>query len=78
LKPSKEEIYAQRTVNGGWTRDSLAAWGVGWPPPKGWLKALLAEDDEGPINPPTAVLEDGRECTHGKCGTVCRYLIREE
>ena len=28
-----------RTDNGGWTRTQLAAWGVPWPPPKGWKSA---------------------------------------
>lgn len=36
------EIEAKRTRGGGWTRETLAAWGVPWPPPKGWRNALLA------------------------------------
>ncbi|MEU1003785.1 hypothetical protein [Streptomyces tibetensis] len=40
--PSPEEIEAARTPAGGWKRDQLAAWGVPWPPPKGW-KDELAE-----------------------------------
>jgi len=36
-----EEIEAAKTEQGGWTRETLAAWGVKWPPPKGWKKALL-------------------------------------
>lgn len=35
------EIDAQRSERGGWTRATLAGWGVPWPPPKGWRKALL-------------------------------------
>ena len=38
-----EEIDTARTENGGWTRDTLAKWGIGWPPPKGWRKRLLEE-----------------------------------
>lgn len=38
--PTPEEIEAAKTANGGWTREQLAAWGVSWPPPKGWRKAL--------------------------------------
>lgn len=38
--PTPEEIEAARTPAGGWTRDTLASWGVGWPPPKGWKKEL--------------------------------------
>jgi hypothetical protein len=29
------------TPNGGWRKSQLAAWGVPWPPPKGWKKRLL-------------------------------------
>lgn len=38
---SEEEILAKRTPQGGWTRDVLAAWGVPWPPPRGWKLTLL-------------------------------------
>lgn len=38
---SEEEILAKRTPQGGWTRDVLAAWGVPWPPPRGWKIQLL-------------------------------------
>lgn len=34
--PSPEETEAARTPAGGWNRDQLAAWGLPWPPPKGW------------------------------------------
>lgn len=35
------EIDAARSPAGGWTRKTLAGWGVPWPPPKGWRRALL-------------------------------------
>ena len=38
---SEAEIMAKRTPAGGWTRTQLAQWGVPWPPPKGWKKALV-------------------------------------
>lgn len=38
--PSPEEVEAARTPAGGWKRDQLAAWGVPWPPPKGWKDEL--------------------------------------
>ena len=43
----REEIEACKTAAGGYsfTRGQLAAWGVDWPPPPGWLQALLREDD---------------------------------
>ncbi|MFI9630483.1 hypothetical protein [Streptomyces sp. NPDC052042] len=33
--PSPDEVEAARTQ-----RDQLAAWGVSWPPPKGWKEQL--------------------------------------
>lgn len=41
LRLTEAEIDAARTAKGGWTAKQLAAWGVSWPPPKGWRKALL-------------------------------------
>ncbi|MFE2159898.1 hypothetical protein ACFW9M_19020 [Streptomyces lydicus] len=38
--PSPEEVEAARTPAGGWKRDQIAAWGVPWPPPKGWKEEL--------------------------------------
>jgi hypothetical protein len=39
--PSPEEIEAARTPAGGRKRDQLAAWGVSWPPLKGWKDELI-------------------------------------
>ncbi|WP_432085548.1 hypothetical protein [Streptomyces sp. bgisy095] len=54
--PSPEEIEAARTPAGGWMRDQLAAWGVPWPPPKGWKDELAerwrAADPDGAPPPP--------------------------
>lgn len=49
MKLTAEEIDAGKTVNGGWDRATLAAWGVGWPPPKGWRQMLI---DGTPIPEP--------------------------
>ena len=38
--PSPDEVAAARTPAGGWTKAQLAAWGVPWPPPKGWRAEL--------------------------------------
>lgn len=38
---TEAEIDAEMTSKGGWTRESLAKWGVSWPPPKGWRKAIV-------------------------------------
>ena len=41
LRASLAEIEAGRSPRGGWTKKQLAQWGVPWPPPSGWLAALL-------------------------------------
>jgi hypothetical protein len=43
-RPTPEEVKAGRSPTGGFTRKQLAAWGVPWPPPAGWLQALLREE----------------------------------
>jgi hypothetical protein len=40
------EVEAGRSAAGGFTRKTIAGWGVPWPPPAGWLRALL-RDEEG-------------------------------
>jgi hypothetical protein len=40
LIPSPEEVEAPRTPKGAWTKRQLAAWGVPWPPPRGWKADL--------------------------------------
>lgn len=39
--PTEDEIDAARTEKGAWTKATLAAWGVPWPPPKGWREMLI-------------------------------------
>ena len=41
-RPTAAQIEAARTPAGGWTKDTLAQWGVPWPPPKGWRRKLEA------------------------------------
>lgn len=38
--PSPKQVNDAKTVRGGWTKAQLAAWGVPWPPPKGWRHEL--------------------------------------
>lgn len=38
---TNEEIDAHKTAAGGWTRATLARWGVPWPAPKGWRKTIV-------------------------------------
>jgi hypothetical protein len=49
MKVSAEEIDAAKTAKGGWDRATLAAWDIGWPPPKGWRQMLI---DGAPIPQP--------------------------
>jgi hypothetical protein len=42
MKLTLDEIEAGKSQRGGWTRTTLAGWGVPWPPPKGWKDQLLA------------------------------------
>lgn len=44
---AQAEIEGAKTAAGGWTKAQLAAWGVPWPPPKGWKVALAAQLAEG-------------------------------
>jgi len=39
---TNEQIEASKTPAGGWNRKQLNAWGVPWPPPKGWKGKLVA------------------------------------
>jgi tape measure domain-containing protein len=48
MKVTADMIDAARTPNGGWTQAQLAAWGVSWPPVKGWKQRLI----DGPPRPP--------------------------
>jgi hypothetical protein len=41
-KISAQEIEAARSPKGGWTKATLAAWGVAWPPRAGWKERLIA------------------------------------
>ena len=45
---SAAEIEAGRSPAGGFTRKQLAEWGVPWPPPAGWPRTLLGEEDVSP------------------------------
>ncbi|MDH4993012.1 hypothetical protein QEZ48_19545 [Aquamicrobium lusatiense] len=38
---SADEIDAEKTPSGGWTKASLKKWGVSWPPVKGWRQKLI-------------------------------------
>jgi hypothetical protein len=57
LQISASEIDAAKSEKGGWTRETLAKWGVPWPAPKGWRRALIAGEPiahPGKKNPDSA------------------------
>lgn len=41
MRLTRDEIEARRSERGGWTKATLAEWGISWPPPKGWMDMLL-------------------------------------
>jgi hypothetical protein len=49
-KLTPEEVEAGRSPAGGFTKKQLAAWNVPWPPPAGWLQALLRSEDGSDAN----------------------------
>jgi hypothetical protein len=55
-----DEIERHRTPRGGWTKATLAQWGVPWPPPKGWKAALLSPGSK----PDGRDHEDGLDAKH--------------
>lgn len=51
VKVTPQELEEARTPAGGWTRKTLASWGIPWPPPKGWKKEVLGLDEKEEIGP---------------------------
>ena len=41
---SYRDLEALKSAKGGYTRKTLEALGVPWPPPKGWKRRLLAAE----------------------------------
>lgn len=42
IRLTRAQIDDAKSPHGGWSRETLAGWGVPWPPPKGWRRALEA------------------------------------
>lgn len=61
LKLTSDEIEKCRTLKGGFTRATMASWGVPWPPPRGWRQALLAGE---PIPSDGSPLPEGGSPDH--------------
>lgn len=41
---TREAIMAAQTPAGGWTKETLAGWGVAWPTQSGWIDRLLTPE----------------------------------
>ena len=67
-KVSAEEIDAAKSAKGGWDRATLAAWGVGWPPPRGWRQMLIdgADFPEPGVNGEPASAVRPTDCPEAK------------
>lgn len=55
---TEEEIEAGRSKRGGFTRETLAGWGVPWPPPSGWRNELLGRGNSIPAPAPGTVTKE--------------------
>lgn len=72
--PTAAEIEAAKTPRGGWTRETLAQWGVDWPPPNGWRERLTGNHPiEKPC--PQCGAEAGQPCM-GKRGRERKVFHR--
>lgn len=60
MQKTAQEIESARTEAGGWTKKTLASWGIPWPPPRGWRAALEGRDPNeiAPSSPIQANLEE--------------------
>lgn len=47
IQPTRRNIESRRSPNGGYffDKETLASWGVPWPPPKGWRTKLEEQAD---------------------------------
>lgn len=79
---TREEIEKHRTQNGGFTRATLAAWGISWPPARGWKYKLITGRDQTEFTKSAAWLKlryevmqrDGFRCTI--CGRDASDRVR--
>ena len=44
----EEYLESRKTANGGYTKETLAEFGVSWPPPKGWKKEIVTALKQNP------------------------------
>lgn len=81
--PSSDEVDAARSPAGGWSKAQLAAWGVPWPPPKGWRAELVRRWQDAqpniapPVPAPPAVPLRGRGDEARVVAAFCDWLRAE-
>lgn len=73
--PTQDEIDAARSPRGQWTRDTLAQWGVPWPPPKGWRNRLIRESGGVPTKSPTTTSKRSATAERRKRGERTRKQV---
>lgn len=56
---NQEQIESLATARGGFTKKQLAEWGISWPPPKGWKRALTSHYSAPAGASPSVELEAG-------------------
>jgi hypothetical protein len=80
---TEEEIEKARTPRGGWTRLTLQAWGVPWPPPHGWRRHIVKFGipySNAPDAPPATNPKDPGQPGfdfYDKVESLCRRLVAE-
>lgn len=69
---TNDEIERSRSKKGGWTRKTLSKWGVPFPPPKGWRKAITKRDSGTsiPIGIPYDLYPDFQAVPYGEAVPV--------
>lgn len=50
---ARDEVEKKRTPKGGYTRETLAGWGVPWPPPAGWVDVIVSSGSVESVDPET-------------------------
>jgi hypothetical protein len=74
---TEQEIEDARSPAGGWSAKTLAAWGVPWPPPKGWRKRLTSGPG-GARAPSVAKVERPEIVRYGKTGDLSGVILQDE
>lgn len=49
--PSKAEVAAAKQPDGTWTREQITAWGISYPPQRGWQEAVAVARKNAGLEP---------------------------